>query len=302
MGPLTCTVGGERHILVIQDKATRWTEMFAMEKGTSEATVKLLVNEVCYRYGTPRMIISDRGTQLSGHLLPTVCDIMGIKHEFSPSYHPQANPVERRNRDIKSQLAIAVENHHKTWAKHLPAIRFAVNTTMCNATGYTPAYLLYGNEIRHPLDAQVDLRKIASNENFHIEVQPFIKGLAAKLEEAYELNRMKKDIEPTVYTTYKDGDLVLLTSHGLSNAKKNRNAKLLPLRDGPYQIRAMRSDGIAIVETTNGELVGDFSVKDLTLLKQPPQPQVANEISKPVEPKRSRGRPKKQTVDTQPNR
>ena len=98
MGPLTCTLGGERHILVIQDKATKWTELFAMEKATAEATVTLLINEVCYRYGTPRKIISDRGTQLSGRLLPAICDLMGIKHEFSPSYHPQANPVERRNR------------------------------------------------------------------------------------------------------------------------------------------------------------------------------------------------------------
>ena len=200
--------------------ATKWTEMFAMEKATAEATVTILVNEVCYRYGTPRMIISDRGTQLAGHLLPAVRELMGFKHEFSPSYHPQANPVERRNRDIKAQLAIAVENHHETWAGHLPAIRFAINTTMCNATGYTPAYLLFGNEIRHPQDAQIDLRRIANNENFHIEVQPFIKDLASKLEEAYEIGRTKKDAEPTVYTNFKDGDLVLLINHGLSMQRR----------------------------------------------------------------------------------
>ena len=106
------------------------------------------------------------------------------------------------------------------FGEHLPAIRFAINTTMCNATGYTPAYLLFGNEICHPQDAQIDLRRIAINENFHIEVQPFIKDLASKLEEAYEIGRTKEDAKPTVYTNFKDGDLVLLINHGLSMQRR----------------------------------------------------------------------------------
>ena len=66
-------------------------QLFPMEKATAEATVTLLVNEVCYRFGTPRLIISDQGTQLSGHLLLAVCELMGIKHEFSLSYHLLSN-------------------------------------------------------------------------------------------------------------------------------------------------------------------------------------------------------------------
>ena len=301
MGPLSSTQGGERHILVVQDLATKWTELFPMEKATAEGTVELLVNEVCYRFGTPRKIISDRGTQLSGHLLPAVCDLLGIEHEFSPSYHPQANPVERRNRDIKQQLAIAVENHHTTWASHLPAIRFALNTSKCSATGYSPAYLLFGNEIRHPLDAQVDLRKIASSQNFHVEIQPFIKDLAAKLEEAFEIGREKKDVAPTVTSLFKDGDLVMLRNFGQSNAKKNRNAKFLPLRDGPYRIRVMKTDGIAVLETIQGEPIGEYSVNDLAPFKQGQSDKGNRNLPNPVEPKRNRGRPRTNTEATNPS-
>ncbi|GFW43369.1 hypothetical protein TNCV_2924171 [Trichonephila clavipes] len=49
-------------------------------------------------------------------------------------YHPQANPVERNNRDLKPRLVILVQEKHDCWSEKLAFIRFALNTAKCETT------------------------------------------------------------------------------------------------------------------------------------------------------------------------
>ncbi|GBN37089.1 hypothetical protein AVEN_88626-1 [Araneus ventricosus] len=53
----------------------------------------------------------------------------------------KANPLERKNRDLKSHLAILVADQHDSWREKLPSIRFAMNTAKCSLTGQTSAFL-----------------------------------------------------------------------------------------------------------------------------------------------------------------
>ncbi|GBN37016.1 hypothetical protein AVEN_181063-1, partial [Araneus ventricosus] len=76
------------------------------------------------------------------------CNFLGIKQELIPVYHPQANPSERKNRDLKPKLAILVGDAHDTWDEKLAMIRFAMNTSKCDTTGHTAAYLQFGRELR----------------------------------------------------------------------------------------------------------------------------------------------------------
>lgn len=67
----------------------------------------------------------------------------GIRQNLIPVHHPQANPVERKHRDLKTIMAIAVQQNHGDWDEILPASRFAMNTASTQATGFLPAYLVY---------------------------------------------------------------------------------------------------------------------------------------------------------------
>ncbi|GFW08813.1 transposon Ty3-G Gag-Pol polyprotein [Trichonephila clavipes] len=77
----------------------------------------------------------------------------------TPVYSPQSNPVERKNRDLKPRLAILVGDDHSSWYSKLPVIRFAMNTTVCDTTGHTPAYLLFGRELRTVDDVVQDFKR-----------------------------------------------------------------------------------------------------------------------------------------------
>lgn len=58
-GPLPESEEGYKHILIIEDIASRWIELFTLVEATAEKCADLLLNEIFLRYGNPRRIISD---------------------------------------------------------------------------------------------------------------------------------------------------------------------------------------------------------------------------------------------------
>lgn len=62
-GPLPQSEEGYRHIFIIEDVSSRWVELFKLTEATAEKCADILLNEIFLRFGTPRRIISDNGTQ-----------------------------------------------------------------------------------------------------------------------------------------------------------------------------------------------------------------------------------------------
>ncbi|GFW44637.1 transposon Ty3-G Gag-Pol polyprotein [Trichonephila clavipes] len=144
--PLPQTDTGKQWIFIVEDCATKWVELFALSQASARQCATNLIEEVFMRHGIPRRIISDNGTQFVCAVLQQICFTLNISQNFIPVYSPQSNPVERKNRDLKPRLAILVGDDHSSWYSKLPVKRFAMNTTVCDTTGHTPAYLLFGRE------------------------------------------------------------------------------------------------------------------------------------------------------------
>ena len=193
-GPLPASPTNKRWILITEDVATKWVELFPLEIATAEAVAKTFINEICLRFGTPRKLISDNGTQFVSQVMQCVTNAFGISQALIPSYHPEANPVERKNRDLKTQLEIQIgQGDHSAWEEKLPSIRFAMNTAHCQSTGYSPAYLVFGNELRTPGDTSRDLRTTIDHGNFIQEIVPYLRKLAETLETGRETEEIQKD-------------------------------------------------------------------------------------------------------------
>ncbi|GFW33568.1 retrovirus-related Pol polyprotein from transposon opus [Trichonephila clavipes] len=152
-----------------------------------------LIEEVFMRHGIPRRIISDNGTQFVSAVLQQICLTLNISQNLIPVYSPQSNPVERKNRDLKPHLAILVGEDHSNWHSKLPVIRFALNTTVCDTTGHTPAYLLFGRELRTINDVVQDFKSVVHNDNFVAEITPYLKRFATITEDIRERIETKQD-------------------------------------------------------------------------------------------------------------
>ena len=290
VGPLPRTKNGHQWILVVEDLCSRWVELFALKEATAENCAIIVLNEIILRFGVPRRIHTDNGSQFISAVMQKLTFCLGIEQSFTPVYHPEANPVERKNRDLKTQLAIYVGKDHTSWNCKLPMIRFAMNTSKCGSTNYSAAYLTFGRELRSPLEANHDLRSIITSENFIPQITPHLLRLAETLQLADEAvikmqNRNKNFTDSKRRSVdFQVGDKVLVATHVLSNANKMISSKLVPRRDG-YTIIAKKGTCFVIASETNLKVpLGTYHASQLTIYN--------GSLDTPIYPLKSLGRPK----------
>ena len=148
---------------------------------------KKLVEEWICRYGVMRIIHSDQGRQFESRLFTEVCKILGIRKTRTTAWRPKANgQVERFNRTLGAMLCIYSQEETKYWDKHLPFITSAYRATEHNSTGLTPNLMIFGREVRMPLNLIV---KNKNSKTFSGE--EYTQQLAQVFEKAYHAARIR---------------------------------------------------------------------------------------------------------------
>ena len=90
-------------------------------RATEQVVANFLFEEIFARYGTPREIVSDRGSQFTSQMTEKVMQKYGAKHRVTTPYHPQANrQVESTNKVLENMLTKTVASHRRDWAQKLP--------------------------------------------------------------------------------------------------------------------------------------------------------------------------------------
>ena len=103
------------YYLVIVDAYSKWPEIFRTRSTTTSSTLDILL-EVCARYGNPRTIVSDNGTQFVSAAFKQFCIQHGIKHLTTAPYHPQSNGQAERFVDtFKRGLKKLAEGDRTAW-------------------------------------------------------------------------------------------------------------------------------------------------------------------------------------------
>nr|GEX14830.1 reverse transcriptase domain-containing protein [Tanacetum cinerariifolium] len=97
MGPFLNSKAN-KYILVAVDYLSKWVEAKALPTNDVRVVVKFL-KSLFSRFGTPKAIISDRGTHFYNDQFAKVMSKYGVIHRLSTAYHPQTSgQVEVTNR------------------------------------------------------------------------------------------------------------------------------------------------------------------------------------------------------------
>ena len=145
VGPLPRSRSGHRFILVICDYATRYP---VDAEHIAEELVKLFT-----RVGVPAEVLTDQGSNFMSQLLREVYHLLSIVPINTSPYHPQTNElVERFNQTLKAMLKKAASEDGKDWDCLIPYLLFAYREVPQSSTGFSPFELLYGRQVRGPLD------------------------------------------------------------------------------------------------------------------------------------------------------
>ena len=157
MGPFTSTseTGDTvtRYILVITDAFTKLAEVHAIPSKEADVVAHMIVKQWVFRYGVPKIILSDGGKEFCNKLAGAVWDALGVEHKTTSPYHPQTNgQAETFNRTIRRYITTALAADANTdWENVLPALMFSYNTSVHRATRMAPFSLVYGYEASTPI-------------------------------------------------------------------------------------------------------------------------------------------------------
>lgn len=268
VGPLPRTKHGNNMLLVFFDRFSKWIELIPLRKATAESVVKSFRERILARFGTPKVLISDNGSQFSSRILKKYLAEIGVHHQFTAPYCPQENPTERANRTIKTMIAQIAKNQHNKWDEHLPEISLALNTSTSESTGYSPAYLVQCREPRLPAALYDELVQGTGASNHSPaskaqELQEIFKIVRHQLGRAAEDQRRHYNLRRRPWKP-KIGDLVLIHLHPLSKAVDNFAAKLAPKFDGPYEVVEFTSP---VIVRVRGRKKDDMRTAHLSEIK-----------------------------------
>jgi hypothetical protein len=117
---------------------------------TSEEVLALFTHHIFSRYGLPRTVRCDGGSNLGSMLIKAVYESSQIElAEATAHHHESAGLVERFNDTLCGMVRASTEEA-TSWDELLPFCLFAYRSTPHRVTNESPAYLLYGRELRGP--------------------------------------------------------------------------------------------------------------------------------------------------------
>jgi hypothetical protein len=153
VGPLPQASRQRKFIIVAIDYFTKWIEAEPLASITGASITKFFRNSIIYRFGIPKYLITDNGSQFASPDLRELCGKYKITQKFTSVYHPQANDeVENANRTILDGLKKRLEGAKGNWSDILPTVLWAYRTTHRTTTRETPFSLAYGTEAVIPTE------------------------------------------------------------------------------------------------------------------------------------------------------
>ncbi|KAJ4456413.1 putative pol polyprotein [Paratrimastix pyriformis] len=288
IGPLTESQGGNKYLLVMVDRCTRYTVLAPIPTLDALTVCTAVVDRWIAFHGVPSLFLSDGGPPFNGGVYEEFVRLLGAQLHISLPLAPMGHGlVERANETAVNTLRAVLTAHHSTdnWDSVVPQLQLAVNSVPNRCTGFPPFTLLHSFPARLPMHHALHTPLPKPRSADHLEAatlahQTLLECLnlvfyhdkreAAKRREAH-LKRVK-DKAPS----YAEGGFVLL--------HRPRPTKLQSAWLGPYAVvgpganassRVLRDlvtgdEFLAAVARMRPFLPGPLTKDELRLLATPP--------------------------------
>jgi transposase InsO family protein len=168
LGPLPPAQGNLKYVVVAVEYFSKWIEAKPLATITSATVQKFFWQNIVCRFGVPKAITVDNGTQIDAKTFKAFCDQIGTKIHFASVRHPESNGlVERTNGIIITGIIKSIFNQPRgKWPDELIKVVWNHNTVVSRSTGFTLFKLLFGDEAITPEEARTgSIRTIASTED-----------------------------------------------------------------------------------------------------------------------------------------
>ena len=242
LGPLPKTAQKNVYVLVMVCQFSKWVEFVALPDQKADTVASALIDAMITRFGCPKMLFSDQGSNFCGSVFQELCERLGIEKKRTTAYRAAANGQAERVNSVLGQAIRSIINanakaHQSNWDKNLQLIAGAIRCTVNRNTGYSPNKVMLGREVTQPLELMCGIQTEPQ------AVSDFVKQLESELREIHHETRQalkmaqrrqknEYDLRQNV-SRYQEGDAVLLIN---SATKIGQNKKLQPIWLGPFLV------------------------------------------------------------------
>ena len=227
-------------LLVCIDNFSLYPELVPIKDQKAETIAEAIFTHIVANHGTPRSIISDRGSNFTSAVCTQLCKLLRVDRVFTASYRQQADVAECQNKLILSTLRTMGDRDDR-WQDNLPAVLLAHRSTPTPARGgLSPYFLLHGREMQVPDTVRFEA---ALNKKMPLVSKQYLQSLSERLNLAHEIatehirktqqhNKRQYD-KHAQDTNYHVGDKVWLRN---MYVPPGHNPKLYHRYAGPYYI------------------------------------------------------------------
>ena len=259
VGKMPVAPGQRVFMLAVTDYFTKWVEAEAFARVRDKEVKSFIWKNVICRFGVPKEIVTDNGSQFISADFQDFCKEWGIRLSFSTPRYPQANgQAESTNKSIVSTLKKRLDKAKGGWADELPGVLWAYRTSAKTSTGESPFSLAYGTEAVIPAEAGLLTARtehITEEENQQA-MQHELDLLDEKREQtlirvaAYQ-NQVARHFNKNIRVRqFNVGSWVL--RRVFQNTKEAGAGKLGPNWEGPYQITRVVGQRAYKLRTADG--------------------------------------------------
>jgi hypothetical protein len=256
VGPLPTAQGNLKFTFIAVEYFTKWIEARAVSTITSKTAQKFFWQNIICRFGVPSELTVDNGKQFDILDFSDFCLSISNKLAFTSVYHPQSNSVvEHANGKIFTAIKKRLLDDKKgKWADQLPEVVWALNTTECRATGFTPFRLLYGSEAMTPQEIKHGSPRTSTSAVPDVD-EPTSKDLidgdrvlALQALNKYQAQSKAWRDNTVVPREFNEEDLVLVRT-----TRTESRGKLEPKWEGPFIVKMKASPSAYRLSTPSDE-------------------------------------------------
>ena len=142
---------------MVTDCFTKYIKIYAIPNQEAETVAQVLTQEFFSRYGIPLELHSDQGTQFKSKLFLEICELLGIHKTCTTPFRPQSDGQSKRNIRTPRENDCNGNGQTGRMDEHLPFISMAYRSNPHESTGFTPNFMMHGQELSMPVDVMLSL-------------------------------------------------------------------------------------------------------------------------------------------------
>ena len=165
-GPFSPSSQNKSYTFVIIDAISHFGVTNPAPHLSSNYAIQTLLHHWITKFGPPRYLLTDRGTQYVNQDMAHLCYLFNINHSPRTPYSPWTNGlVEVQNRNLGTHLRLFLQNSPSNWSFQTQINAYAHNTTPLSQLKPSPYQIVFHTHPRVPLTFSLNSLRASSKNN-----------------------------------------------------------------------------------------------------------------------------------------